>query len=532
MLSSGGSRHSGGGTARLGACVAALCAAVAFAAVVTASAGEAPRRGFHAAARPLGPGAWSWFADPRAIHYQGRTYVGWLAPGGDVVIGAHTKTERVRTVLGGNHRTDDHDNPVLLVLPGGRLAAFYSHHDNGPMRYRVSRRPGDITAWSRERIVHSNVFGPPDKGWTYPNPVRLRQEGNRIYLFWRAANWNPAFSTKRPGERWSRARTFIRGPGRPYVKVASNGRDSIYFAFNQGHPRESNTGVYFAKYRDRSFFRADGTRIAMKRSLPFAPAQADIVYQPLPGRPDAWVHDVAIGPRRRPVIVYAVFPSPRRHVYKYSRWTGRRWVTHTITPAGGPITPDYRERFYSGGLTLHHGDPSVVYLSRKVGPVHEVERWRTRNGGRSWSHRPITSHSPVPNVRPVRPRGLPRGEEEVIWMRGHYHEVHLGSDGRDDRACGARSEAAGRRLPCDPRRAPRGSCAPPRADNPRLPRVSHRFRQVGLRRRHLWRGEAGSAPLCPARPLLPEAHGRGRRREAGRPGSRGRGAVAGRPGAD
>jgi putative BNR repeat neuraminidase/PKD domain-containing protein len=401
--------------------VAALCAAVAFAAVVTESAGESPRRGFSVTATPMGPGGWSWFADPRAIHYRGRTYVGWLAPGGDVLIGAYTSMERVRTVLGGNHRTNDHDNPALLVLPGGRLAVFYSHHDSGPMRYRVSRRPGDITAWGRERVVRTNVLGPPNKGWTYPNPVRLRREGNRIYLFWRAANWNPAFSTWRPGGRWSRARTLIRVPGqRPYVKFASNGRDSIYFAFNRGHPRETHTGVHFAKYRQGSFFRADGTRITTKRSLPLYPAQADTVYRRRPGQSSAWVHDVAIGRRGRPVIVHAVFPSPRRHVYKYSRWTGRRWVTHTITGAGGPITPIHRERFYSGGLTLHHGDPSVVYLSRRVGSVHEVERWRTRDGGRSWSRRPITSDSPVNNVRPVRPRGLPRGKEEVIWMRGHY----------------------------------------------------------------------------------------------------------------
>ena len=46
--------------------------------------------------------------------------------------------------------------------------------------------------------------------------------------------------------------------------------------------------------------------------------------------------------------------------------------------------------------------------------------WRTRNGGHSWSRTPITSRSSTNNVRPMSPRGLHRGEAEVVWMRGHY----------------------------------------------------------------------------------------------------------------
>ena len=87
--------------------------------------------------------------------------------------------------------------------------------------------------------------------------------------------------------------------------------------------------------------------------------------------------------------------------------------------AGGPITRDVAERFYSGGLTLDHGDPRTVYLSRKAGSHHQVERWRAIGGGKRWALRRLT-RSRTSHVRPITPRGLHRGEREVLWMRGSY----------------------------------------------------------------------------------------------------------------
>ena len=374
-----------------------------------------------ASSEALGPGGWSWFADPRAVSYRGRyrrSYVGWVDPSGRVVVESHDGQQRVRSVLGRNRRSDDHDNPALLMLADGRLMLFYSHHDLGPMRYRTSLRPEDITAFGPERVLHTNVNGPPHKGWTYPNPVQLRSERNRIFLFWRAANWNPAFSTQRPGGRWARARTLIRVPGqRPYLKVDTNSRDAMYFAFTRGHPLNvRGSGIYFVRYRRGQFFGAGTRRIGSVRKLPLRPSNADLVYRPKRGQSNAWVHDVAVGRQRRPTIVYAVFPSRTNHLYRYARWNGRRWVNHSITHAGGSITRVPRESYYSGGITLDHRDPSIVFLSRQVGSVNEVERWQTPDGGTTWRHHAITSHSSVANVRPV----VPRGGGDVVWLRGNY----------------------------------------------------------------------------------------------------------------
>ena len=69
----------------------------------------------------------------------------------------------------------------------------------------------DITAWEPERVFPTNT--PGTHGYTYPNPLQLSGEGNRIYLFWRGGNFNPSFSTSSNGTSWSAARTLILNSG-------------------------------------------------------------------------------------------------------------------------------------------------------------------------------------------------------------------------------------------------------------------------------------------------------------------------------
>src|SRR5205085_12704283 len=105
----------------------------------------------------------------------------------------------------------------------------------------------------------------------------------------------------------ARAR-FKRNGQRPYTKVATNGRDEIYLAFTNGHPREVATSIFFATYRAGQLFKANGKPIGSTHDLPLRPSQADHVY--MVGEHDgvrAWVHDVAMGLDGRPVIVFATF---------------------------------------------------------------------------------------------------------------------------------------------------------------------------------------------------------------------------------
>src|SRR4051812_14412330 len=234
----------------------------------------------------LGSGAWCWFADPRAVAAGGLTHLGWIDGASDVrvatVDGQIVTTALLRAGLG----IDDHNNPALLLRADGRLQVFYSAHSGPEMYFRLS---DDGVSWDAEQRLGTNTPGP--RGYTYPNPVQLSAEGGRMHLFWRGGDWNPAFSTPGDGLAWDPARTLIRVPGqRPYVKVFSDGADPIPVAFPDGHPGETATSLYYARYTAGGWQRADGQAIP---GPPFGPADADRIYDAARRGHHAWVHDVA-----------------------------------------------------------------------------------------------------------------------------------------------------------------------------------------------------------------------------------------------
>ena len=405
----------------------ATCALAALAVGLAAGPGPAGGAG-DGKTTTVGSGAWSWFGDPRAVYHEGRhrrTYVGWIDGDGDVRVASvdsDTGARRVAVLKRGLGR-DDHNDPSLLMLPGGRLEAFYSPHSGrylpppgipSRMYYRVMRRAEDVSSFGGTHTVSTNTSG--GLGYTYPNPVYLTH-GQRTWLFWRGGNWMPTFSYRRPGQGWRRARTLITSPRgrRPYLKVASNGDDTIDFAWSEDNPSHIKTGIYYARYRDGYLEHADGTRIGkLSSSIPIDERDADAVRSARSDHPTAWVHDVASDRQGRPAIVYVSYPSTSDQRYRYARWDGKRWIDREIVPAGGRL----RGR-YAGGISLDHENPTVVYLSRRIGGVFEVERWKTQDKGRHWSHRAVTRNSKKDNVRPVTPRGETK-TNTVIWMRGRY----------------------------------------------------------------------------------------------------------------
>ncbi len=330
------------------------------------------------------------------------------------------------TVFDAFRERDDHANPAIMVRPDRHLLVFYSAHGGDELLYRVSLRPEDVTSWSEPSIVPLDE-GPVGYGLTYPNPIVLSGEDDRIFLFYRGHDRRPRFVLTLEGGGWSDEHQLVRTErGDSYAKYASDGEKTIHIAFTYGHPqgRPSNS-LYYARYRDGRFERADGSDICDIADLPFEPADADTAYDAVAGGARAWVWDVAADSDGHPAIVYAVFPRPSDHRYRYACWDGDSWIDHEITRAGPwfPDTPpgqEEKEVYYSGGAALDHGDPSVVYLSRSVRGVFEVERWVTPDRGRSWRSEAVTSGSSVGNVRPVVPRHHTPDGPGLLWMSGPY----------------------------------------------------------------------------------------------------------------
>ncbi|MDZ7725588.1 MAG: glycoside hydrolase family 88 protein [candidate division KSB1 bacterium] len=381
-------------------------------------------------------GAWCWFSDPRAVYHDGTVYTGWVTNTGDITVGAlNTKSMNLeQTILHKNLTADDHAHPSLLIRPDGRIVVFYSKHGGDKMYIRVSKKPHDISVWGP--VIHPE-FDHSGNGICYTNPAQLSGEKNRMYLFWRGIDWKPTFSLSDDGGRsWADDRKLIESEGaRPYVKVVSDGDNSIHFAFTDGHPRQQpENSIYYMKYENGNFYKADGSEIKSMDDLPIQVKETDVVYDGKRTKVRAWIWDLALDDQGRPVIAYTRLPDENDHRYHYVRWNGNGWKDHELCIAGGwfPETPKHnteREPHYSGGLVLDHDNPDMVYLSRDVSGTFEIEKWQTPDKGTTWIATPITRNSNYDQVRPVAVRGH-QGEPSVLWMhnRSYTHYTKYNSE--------------------------------------------------------------------------------------------------------
>lgn len=361
---------------------------------------------------------------------------GSVSSAGDINISIHNiRTNESSTVtLAPKFEKDDHDNPALIQLPDGRIAAFFTKHTGPDMFMSTSVTPGNLTSWTTPTKINPNnpsYSGPKGaiNSYTYPNPQILSREKNRLYLFWRGMNWKPTFSySEDSGKSWSTGKIIVSPTGdptsnRPYVKVAGDGVSTIHIAFTDGHPRnESTNSIYYVQYKNGAFRSINGQRIADFDSLPFRPDQADVAYDGKTEGIRSWIWDIAADKKGNPVITYSRMPTETEHHYRYASWNGKRWVDRPITSGGKwfPQTPEGKtepEPHYSAGVVLDANDPRFVYLSRPINGVFQVERWFTDDGGNSWSRITLSSGQNG-NVRPVAIRGKrpTLNSPAALWM--------------------------------------------------------------------------------------------------------------------
>ena len=373
-----------------------------------------------------GDGAWCWFSEPRAIGLRGKTYTGWVTKDGSIQ-GAEIRGPGEPAKIFTLHpqlQIDDHNNPAFLGLPGDRLAAFYCTHSADDLYMRITEKPGDTDHWTPIRKL-----GLGDR-LCYVNPVRLEEENNRLFLFYRGSHRPTVTTSDDLGLTWSVPKTVIEPERSPkhscYARYWDDGKGRINFLFTEDHPQyvERNR-VYFMRYENGAFRRADGTPISTMETLPIPLHQADLVDDGTRGL--CWIWDVAEDHAGRPVVVYTRIPGltpetlGRDHRYVYAKWNGGQWTSHEIAKVGRwfPQTPEgttEREPYYSPGISLDKTDPSLVYYSDRVDGRLEIFRAITADHGANWTAEQLTFVSDYDNVRPITVRNPNASSPAVLWM--------------------------------------------------------------------------------------------------------------------
>lgn len=399
-------------------------------------------------------GAWCWFADPRALHYENSTgtinatYLGYIDVHGNIMATQYDwRTMRKTDVLIRSFfQPDDHNSPTFLMLPDERVMIFYTRHtDESKIWYRISQKPGDITALGEEKYLAT------DHNTTYPSPFILSDDPTHIYLCWRGINWHPTIASITIPDANDNCQ-FDFGPkqivqstgARPYAKYQSNGKDKIFLSYTTGHPdNEMPNWLYFnvidINHGNGPILRdimgtelkkvAEGVFNVNKQSSYSNSYPLTVVDNSSNIR--NWVWQIALDENENPVITYPhIDDAKTTHVYWYARWTGSEWRRTWVQYAGHAFHQNWNktERCYSGGMSIDPDNINNLYLSiptaggeyNKDG-VYEIWKYTINDAGEVAGKEQITKNSVKNNIRPFIIPGSKNSPMRLAWMNGDYY---------------------------------------------------------------------------------------------------------------
>ena len=393
-------------------------------------------------------GAWCWFADPRALHYENEegtinsTYIGYIDVHGNIKAMQYDfLTKRKNEVLIRSYfQPDDHNNPTFVVLPDERVMIFYSRHTDEPcFYYRVSQKPGDITTLGEEKVLKTA------NNTTYPSPFILSDDPDNIYLCWRGISWHPTIARLSVPDsdgdtdfNWGPYQIVQSSGARPYAKYMSNGKDKIYLSYTTGHPDNEYPNYLYFNYVDintlqlkdingKSLSTIKNGAFNVNKSESYANSYPNTIVDKTSTSRN-WLWQTEQDSEGNPVIAMVQISNDKSsHDYYHVKWTGNGWRKSFLTNAGGHFhqTPGL-ELCYSGGMALDESDPNIVYCSAPVngdnGKVYEILKFTVDNDGKVSEPEHITRNSKKNNARPYLIPGSKNSPLRLSWMNGDYYD--------------------------------------------------------------------------------------------------------------
>jgi autotransporter-associated beta strand protein len=418
-------------------------------------------------------GGWSWFQDPRVIADNNQLIFGSVAGttnafanAGDVQVTSYNLSNATTAVstLAPAFQSDDHDVPALLTLPDGRYMAIYEKHGSDNLaRWRISTNPGSTAAWGAEQTGVANPLN-DGNGNTYANPFYL-SVSNQVYSFSRSVGYDTNYSvftgvnttndsspTYNYGGHflvWNNPNNGVNGAtggnGRPYVKYASNGVDTIWFTNTEDSPDSYWNSIYggYIKFNAAgagTVYKSDGTVVGPLSTTSgttqsYSPQAFTKIFDGTTNNGNnaaSWTNSMQLDSAGNPYAVFSIRvndPSDAFQAndlrYYYTHFNGSSWQTHFLAYAGSPLYSGQNN--YAGLATVDPTNPNVVFISTNYTPDsdmalahYEIYEGITSDGGNTWTWTAITSNSTVDNIRPIIPQWSGTGTRPLVWLRGTY----------------------------------------------------------------------------------------------------------------
>jgi hypothetical protein len=364
-------------------------------------------------------GGWTQIQDPKAVHYNGKTYIGWIdGTSGATELAAWTHATASLgsvTSIDDLGTPDNHDSPAILVRASDkRLLVFYSRHDGPTMYLRVSTNPEDESTFDA-RVDLDSQLGSDD----YTYPVAYQMTGvpdSPIYLFYR--DYVPGTTTGRlayskstdGGTTWATRVLLYTGPSGfvPYWRIASDGDRYLHVFTTDKEPTASKLGhFYFDAWTDKAYTSA-GVEITASR--PFGFSDITEVHAAV-----CWSWGATVDSQGRPACVLMYEVSASDNGVKTARWRSGAWQVDTVlTSVGGQLGVNK----WASGAGIHHTDPDTVYIARKA-TKFEMWRYTASDDGASWSGQQLTSGSSADHCW-VDVVHSPALGLEAVWLTGTY----------------------------------------------------------------------------------------------------------------
>jgi len=370
-------------------------------------------------------GAYTWWTNMQAFRYVGnkdQTYLSYVDEKGNRCLASYNHdTGKFAYFKLAQYEVDDHDSAGVMVLPDGRLLAVYVRHSKDKIiRWRISKKPEDITSFGKEKEVSCSY------AITYAQLHRISDTEYRILYRSRMKSWATRVYNCET-DKWSVETVWLtEGKGKQYYLWTQEDKEEGKFnIFMTGHPKNGpDQNIRYGYFTaDGGIYTTGGKKVGdMNDELSISvpnPRDFDIVYEAQEGD-HTRLYDVSFM-GEKVAVLYGVHQGEEDnsdYYYAYYDDVEGKWVNNLICESGTWLVG---ANMYFAGMSFDKKDMQTVYVTRRVGARCRIEKWKTTDYGATWTSTLIeeAANDDEEILRPLIPYNA-HDDMDVLYMKGNY----------------------------------------------------------------------------------------------------------------